>query len=369
MNPVFRSFSSIGQFRNVVQLVKGRAEYVGRDDYNEPIFDESKPKPTIRFYGTVKLDGTNAAVGFHPGGESLAWAQSRERLITPNDDNAGFARWVAEELATGEDLSGAIATILSNVYVHDNETVWLYGEWCGPGIGRGGVRQLSQKHFVIFNIITRVGEDETTERDLTAHLHNNDLLAEFNQIAKVHGEQNRVKLITQYPTWVMDVDFNSVKSLESTAADLEKLVLQVEAECPFAKAFGVEAGVGEGVVWSTLHEDPALNVRFKAKGEKHKVTKEKALVPIDPEVVAAVSEFVERTVTENRLIQGFERLPAPVQVSQLGEFLRWVTADILREEADVLSASNLEKKQVTGAINKVAREWLLKKLDRSAFGG
>ena len=40
---------------------------------------------------TEKIDGTNAAIGIN--GEEI-WAQSRKRLITPEDDNFGFAAWV-----------------------------------------------------------------------------------------------------------------------------------------------------------------------------------------------------------------------------------------------------------------------------------
>lgn len=43
---------------------------------------------------TEKLDGTNACVVVEDDG-SVA-AQSRSRIITPEQDNYGFARWVAE---------------------------------------------------------------------------------------------------------------------------------------------------------------------------------------------------------------------------------------------------------------------------------
>ena len=43
---------------------------------------------------TEKIDGTNACVIVTADGEVLA--QSRSRIITPTDDNYGFARWVKE---------------------------------------------------------------------------------------------------------------------------------------------------------------------------------------------------------------------------------------------------------------------------------
>jgi hypothetical protein len=77
----FRKFPSIGQYSNLVKNVRSWAKY------NEC------PMPVLRFKGTTKLHGTNAAVGYNPTTKEL-WAQSRERVITYEDDNAGFAAFV-----------------------------------------------------------------------------------------------------------------------------------------------------------------------------------------------------------------------------------------------------------------------------------
>ena len=50
---------------------------------------------------TEKIDGTNACIIISNDGTEIA-AQSRTRLITPDNDNAGFARWVQENK---EDLT------------------------------------------------------------------------------------------------------------------------------------------------------------------------------------------------------------------------------------------------------------------------
>ncbi len=67
-----------------------------------------------------KIDGTNAAVGVTEDGE--VFAQSRTRLITPKDDNFGFARWVADNSEALRDILGP--------GLH-------FGEWWGQGIQRG----------------------------------------------------------------------------------------------------------------------------------------------------------------------------------------------------------------------------------------
>jgi len=99
---------------------------------------------------TEKIDGTNAAVGIvpvdelarEPFGSIIAittsgyaiYAQSRNRLITPESDNAGFAQWVKDH---AENLAISLGRGLH------------FGEWWGRGIQRG--YGLSDRHFSLFN--------------------------------------------------------------------------------------------------------------------------------------------------------------------------------------------------------------------------
>lgn len=111
---------------------------------------------------TEKVDGTNAAVGIIKGmtGPECAtagpednesnmmtfvvlddqmftvFAQSRNRLITPDSDNHGFAAWVWSNAA---DLAGVLGEGLH------------YGEWWGSGIQRGYGLTKGEKHFTVFN--------------------------------------------------------------------------------------------------------------------------------------------------------------------------------------------------------------------------
>lgn len=80
---------------------------------------------------TEKLDGTNAAVVITADGE--IGAQSRNRLITPEDDNYGFAKWVQ---ANKEEL------LRLGPGRH-------FGEWWGQGIQRK--YGLTEKRFSLFN--------------------------------------------------------------------------------------------------------------------------------------------------------------------------------------------------------------------------
>ena len=88
------SFPSIEQFRNVVKQVRDRAKF-----YQVPV-------PTITFTGTVKLHGTNAAVCQYvdPKSDVPTWVQSRSNVITPENDNAGFASFVKANQAAIDEL-------------------------------------------------------------------------------------------------------------------------------------------------------------------------------------------------------------------------------------------------------------------------
>lgn len=120
---------------------------------------------------TEKIDGCNAAViiaeyqfGEHVDGvpssaaglifgpddesglpdvEYLVAAQSRKRLITPDDDNHGFARWV------WDNAPALVRTLGPGRH---------FGEWWGSGIRRGYGLQKGEKRFSLFNT-TRWGVD------------------------------------------------------------------------------------------------------------------------------------------------------------------------------------------------------------------
>jgi len=85
-------FPSIEQFRTIVATILRQYTFDGLDDNGDAIYDNTKPKPTLTFKGTVKLHGTNAAVSYNTTGG--LWAQSRENIITVEKDNAGFAFFV-----------------------------------------------------------------------------------------------------------------------------------------------------------------------------------------------------------------------------------------------------------------------------------
>jgi hypothetical protein len=91
------------------------------------------------------------------------------------------------------------------------------------------------------------------------------------------------------------------------------------------------------------------------------------MAAVDVEAARAISEFVDSTVTENRLVQGLQNLTGeqlkPFEMTSLGDFIRWVFNDILKEEADVIAASGFDQKKLRGPIANKARQWYVKRLN------
>ena len=83
---------------------------------------------------TEKIDGTNGAIVIGEGGEFQA--QSRKRIITPEDDNHGFANWAYAN-------RDALIETLGEGY--------HYGEWWGSGINRKYGLKGEDKRFSLFN--------------------------------------------------------------------------------------------------------------------------------------------------------------------------------------------------------------------------
>lgn len=86
---------------------------------------------------TEKIDGTNAQIFISEpddNGNMIMMAGSRTRWITPDNDNAGFARWCRDNAQELMRLGPGRH----------------FGEWWGQGIQRG--YGLKEKRFSLFNV-------------------------------------------------------------------------------------------------------------------------------------------------------------------------------------------------------------------------
>ena len=338
-------FPSIEQFRNVVKDITSSSRYVGYDEVeHKDIFDESLPLPTITFNGTVKLHGTNAGITYSE--ESGLYMQNRERIITIEKDNAGFAFFM-------ESRKPIVENMIKEIIDTHNKTegyITIFGEFCGGSIQKGTSLNSLPKMFVIFGLTYKPYIEDSAIEWLDINL------------LKSIPELN-IYNINDFQTYSIDIDFNNPRSaLES----LNALTLAVEEECPVGKALG-SLGVGEGIVWSADYKGSKLS--FKIKGEKHSKTKVKKIDTTNSKDEEKRIIFANHATPAWRLEQawqntfGINNEKMQPQMKELGTFLKLVQSDVIKEEMDMLLELDLEPKMVNRYISKIARDWFISQLD------
>jgi hypothetical protein len=305
----FSGFTKIGQFRQVVLDVIHEAQYKGLDGDGNAIYDRIAELPIIRFKGTVKLHGTNAGVAQDVNGE--VWYQSRKNIITPQRDNAGFAVFA-------ESNKDFFVDMINNIRVDENltnETVVVFGEWAGKGIQKGIAIAELEKMFVIFAVKVVV---DNNDEGSNYYLHE-DKWKHFN------APERRIYNINDFESYYVDIDFNNPDNARNTMIEIME---SVEKECPVGRAFGLKPGenniTGEGNVWQGWYNNKRYI--FKVKGEKHSSSKVKKIAAVDIEKMNSINEFVEYTVTENRLNQAIEQVftieSKTPTIKETGDFIR-----------------------------------------------
>lgn len=327
----FLGFPSIEGFHNVKRFADA--------------FPDALTGP-VAYRGKVKLHGTNAGIRIGSGG--VVAAQSRTQIITPQSDNAGFARWVESTRDYWAGLVGDSSDV----------TFTVFGEWCGQGIMRGtAISNIGKKVFAVFAIVVTIGAETREESALISHP---------DAISEILGTlPSDVHVLPWYGD-EFSVDFRDPTNLAATVATLNKVVADIEPCDPWVKqVFGVE-GTAEGVVYYPS-AGKAVTVKgfgelaFKAKGEKHKVVATKAAVQVDPEVAANVDAFVAMFVTQGRLEQGLTAVGGSLEMKNIGPFLKWVGTDVQKESVAELEASGLTWDQVQKGVQTAAREWFIAK--------
>jgi len=355
-------FPSIEQFRNVIRNVKQRVSYDGKDENGDPKYKSAYIVPTLKYRGTVKLHGTNAGVviDFVNGSAQLSY-QSRERELSLIQDNAGFMLTMSALNAELIELATAAKTLRTWSELNVSQVI-IYGEWCGGNIQKGVAISGLPKMFVIFAVKLIYDNDEEIREwvDITQ-------FATYMASREDYFTTKNLFCIANFPTWELEIDFNKP---ELTQNKMIELTEAVEAECPVGKHFGNE-GIGEGIVWQCIEDGwTRSDFWFKVKGEKHSASKVKTLAAVDVEAVAKMEDFIAATVTEARLEQGLQNLVneqlKPFEMQSLGDFIRWVFNDILKEETDTIIANQIESTKIGSAVAQVARKWYIEKFNERA---
>lgn len=309
-----QKFPKIGHFREAFKTAKKRGY------------------ANLRYRGTVKLHGTHCDIVRHPDGEIRF--QSRNNVVCGEYEVCGLVKF-----CQGVDWQPLFDKVQERTG-HDGIIV-LSGEFCGRNIQRGVALEQLEK-FIMLYAVWLVNGDEKIWLDMTDY-----------QDLKV--PEMRVFNIMDYPTWEIIVNTSNPTT---TIEQMEDLTMQVENECPVSKALGA-VGLGEGIVWVCL-SDPDPELTFKTKGDKHKVVNTKKLIEVDPEIIHMSTEFVERTVSENRLRQGLDYLSEQGLEhgrASTGQFVKWVLEDVMKEEGDLLDPKCFKNTQKM--IKKEASKWFL----------
>jgi len=335
----FNKWASIGNFHNVRKTIDAYELHVG----------------PVTYRGKIKLHGTNGGIIVSKNGD--VFAQSRSSIIGTGNDNCGFSAWVEQN---------------KDVWVNARDGMFkqitIYGEWVGKGIQKGvSITQVDGKHFAIFAI--QLGDYDENG--------NAPMIIDPTVIKNWFADKNVVlpDNVHILPWYGDDItfDFNDVPSMEAAVEIMNSEVAIVEKCDPWVKeVFGIE-GVGEGIVYNPINfvADDMIDrwhlstFMIKAKGEKHKVQKDRAAVIIDPEVVANINEFVDKFATVQRFEQGtaeINRGEMSYDFKLIGPFLGWVSKDIAKESNDELKVSGLEWRQVNKTVTSRAREWYLSKI-------
>lgn len=229
-------FPSIEQFRTAIHQIKHRATYRGDTEDGDPIYDTSEGlMPTLEYRGTVKMHGTNAAIVFQWDmlkHDYVMHAQSRENVITPLNDNAGFAAFA--HTSNTEAILNKIEKELGDDMGYTPEVIRVYGEWCGGNIQKGIALNGLEKMFVIFAIKV---DNKWLDDD---------------KMSRIKLPEQRIYNILDYPSYTMTIDFNNP---EQSTNKLVELTNAVEAECPVGKAFGNDVMINntayeeDGKIW------------------------------------------------------------------------------------------------------------------------
>jgi hypothetical protein len=324
-----KKFTEIEQFRNVIRQVKDHHDYVGKNDDGKAIFNHASPYPTLKFRGTVKLHGSNASIVKY--NDNTYKFQSRESELSLTEDNYNFMDEMIKK-----DYQKLFDSIQFNEYCA------IFGEWCGKGVQKKVAISQLPKMFVIFAV--RI----------------DGIYQDISNFKHIKNEEQSIFNILQFPNFEINIDFNRP---ELFINELASLTNDVEKECPVGKYFGVN-GIGEGIVWE--HINDTNRYIYKVKGKDHQVSRVKTLTTVDIEEIENINAFVDYAVTENRLMQGIDKmkeLNIPIIDKSTVDYLKWVYNDVIKEESDTIEKNNIDIKKIGKAISAKARIFWLNYLN------
>lgn len=346
MEPIHYKFNSIEQFRHQFKALKDFIYFNGLVD-DEPTFDYTRTLPTVTVNCTEKIHGTYAGVVYT---DNQLYAQSRNKVLAIGDDNAGFALFVEQH----KTLLTNICIVLKSVHnLLDTDTIVLSGEWAGGSIQKNSALSGVDKKFLIFPHFRVVHADESTST---------------LPISELNLSSDSIYSLTNFPeaTFTTAIDFESELSINSFLELMESKIAAIEESSPVGRYFNRPNNIGEGFVCTftaTNYVGQSKQFIFKCKGEAHSNSNVIKSQPAKPtEELTALNEFVDSICHSWRFEQGVVESCGTVDsadMKHMGAYLKFVTADTLKEENDLIIASGFEVKQIMSRINDRAKKYFL----------
>jgi hypothetical protein len=295
---------------------------------------EKESFPFVDCQFTIKIHGTNAAIGMKKDG--TIWYQSRNRVLTLDNDNFDFALAMSNIDVKTE--------LFDKLDIPFEKEAVLFGEYAGKGIQDSVAVNQVERFFVIFALYVD---------------------GEFIELPEnIKSEENRIFNILQFENSVQRTDFCNIEQIQEA---FDRNVERIEKECPVGKYFGVE-GVGEGFVITFFHDGKRF--AFKVKGEQHRGSNtEKIKTPKSDEEIGKIQlteEFVAAALTKNRLDQGFYFMKNELQldhiIQNVGAFIKWCQEDIGREERNEIVRLQLNSKLINNKVAVAAKSYYFQKI-------
>ena len=379
---MFTAFPSIENFSNFLKVA--RRFYSAYDDKGNMLTDGSVQGDDIVLRGTVKIHGTNAGIGISEA--DGVWAQSRTRVITPDNDNYNFAGWVRDNKAMLEPLLRQMAAHFNvNLNTHN---FYCFGEFFGDKIQKNVAVHGLPKSFAMLDVAS-------CDRQEMKEAANGNYRCQWYDVSetKFALPECRVFNIGQFETFQLVVPIHALDrrtskdELERIRQELLRLTDQVEKNCPVGAYFGRRAEngdctTGEGIVWRGYLDKSYIGLggsqvrdrrvfRFKVKGEEHATSKVNSRAALDPEVCKTLNEFVAKAVAPGRLEQAVsvifqDQEPTPSWLRKVKPFAQWVFKDIQKEDMDSAPESLKSGhglKALEDSVAEAARTWLYNKVN------
>jgi len=358
--------SSINQMSQAIRDLQNNYKFVGVDEEDKAIFDNTIRLPEVTALGSVKLHGTNAGIQFNlVTGEVKP--QKKSDFITPEKDNFGFASWFETRR---EDITKILDEFTDEIFAEDtspfgteqmftSNAITVYGEWAGQGIQKGvGISEF-KKSFYVFGVKVTGEIEEDGETKETSYWVNPKLFKDI----ELKNPELGIFNVWNFKQYEVIIDLN----VPNTAIDeISKIVDEVENDDPVVKELEkiyeteTESKIGEGVVW-TLEGKNGEMISFKSKGEKHSKSKVKKFKKVDSALENRKRELAEKVTPGWRLNQGIqevfgEDIRNTFNRKMMGEVIKWTMKDIIKEELGTIAEAELELKQIQGYITQRVRE-------------